>query len=303
MDANNSPSNGGNGSTWLVVEGDTHAGNIHGLMNPDIELWRENEKGDLEAYTPKATAVQKFLWKLRSQSLKEILKIAQDDPIYYLHTGDQTQGKKYTEEWVSTVASDQITIAYDNTKYLVDILGNKLRAMRFAKGTPSHEFGEGTSANILQSMYAQSWRNMDIKTVWHGYANIGGINIDYAHHGPFPGSRKWLKGNSPRFYVQDKMLTALSSIPQEMPPRLILRGHYHELIWETVRHKNGTKFITTDLIIVPPQCGIGAFARQVMKSIHRVTNGLLLIEIRGANIVDVIPFTKTLDIRTKEVLD
>lgn len=287
--------------SWLLVEGDTHGGNIHGLMNPDIVLYRDNDKGDIVPYTPAATETQKYLWLFREQCLQKVANIIGKDKLYYIHTGDQTQGDKYVSEWVSTRKSDQIAIAFENTQRIVEVLGDNLSAMRFAKGTVSHEFGEGTSANILQSMYTKAWPDIDIKTVWHGLVEIEGVSIDYAHHGPFPGSRRWLKGNSVRYYIQDRMLSDMAA--GRVPPRLMLRGHYHELIWETVRQKDkDNRFISTDLIIVPPQCGIGAFGRQVTRSMFVITNGMILIKLHNRNIVDVIPLTKTVDIRTKEIL-
>lgn len=282
-------------SDWLVIETDTHGGHRQGLLNPDTTLYDEGEEGELVEYSPGMTATQKYLWKLRKHNLAQVAKL---NSFSYFHLGDQTQGKRYVSEWVGTRESDQIEIAYMNAKPIMDM--PNIKTARFAMGTASHEFGEGTAPILLQKRYKAEHRGLDVKTVSHGLCEVAGVSVDYAHHGPYPGSRSWLKGNVARYYLRDRMMAELMSGNE--PADLYLRGHYHEMVWETVRINTRGRWFQSTLLILPSMCGLGVYARQSTRSTPKLSNGMVLVQILYNKIIDVHWLVKTLDIRTKEVL-
>ena len=284
--------------SYLAIETDTHGGHRHGLCNPETILYEEDQEGNILERNPNMTATQQYLWDLRVNNIAALTTKANGERIDYLHAGDQTQGNKYMSEVYSTVMSDQIAIAYANMWPILDI--PNVANARFVKGTQSHEYGEGTTGNMLQTLYTQKYPDKNIRHTWHSLLNINGLTVDLAHHGPFPGSRAWLKGNVARYYLRDKMYADL--LAHKEPARLYIRGHYHEEVWETLRIKTNGKWHISTLIVVPSMCGMGVYARQATRSSHKISNGMVIVEHDEGRIVDMDWLVKTLDIRTKEVL-
>lgn len=278
----------------LAVFSDTHAGFRLGLMNPDVVLYDETEDGELVPYKPRPTASQKYLWKLYQEQLKELQNIADGDPIYGLHNGDLTQGNKHRTGMVSTRDADQILIAAANLRPFLDI--PNVIALRMAAGTEAHNFGQGSADILVNQTLKSEYGAKNIGVVYHGLLNVHGVLVDYAHHGPFPGSREWLKGNVARLYLRDLLYREI--IAGNAPPRLVFRSHYHQYI--KVTDEIGEH--TSTLMITPSYCMLGDYAHQAARSPDRITNGMIAVEIKDGRVKDIYPLVKTIDIRTKEAM-
>jgi hypothetical protein len=284
--------------TIIVFETDKHAGHKHGLLNPDSVISREDQEGELYYEKVSLTAIQQYLWELGSENKKKANKLASKSNIVYFDLGDQTQGKAHPAELVSTNALDQVGFAIDNLKPWLE--NSKVKSVRLVKGTASHEFGNGGTPALVQKALRDQYKKRDIKTVWHGLATIGGLEVDYSHHGPFPGSRDWLKGNVARYYLRDRMYIDIRS--RGKPAGIYARGHYHTEIVEMLRMKVEGIWYTSWLLLVPSMCFPGAYARKVTRSVPRITNGLFAVEVVDGKVLDIFQYTKTADLRTKEIL-
>lgn len=280
--------------TILAVGSDFHHGNKLGLLAPNVVLEQENELGDLEQYELQQNPAQKHLWKLFTGGIETIKKFAGNDSVHFIINGDVTQGTKRPKELVTTRTSDQFTIAAATFDYLTYELPT-LKQIRFAKGTGSHVFEEGSSELMVGKLVKASNPHLDVKTVYHGLLNLHGVTIDYAHHGPGVGSRTWLQGNIARFYLRDRMMTDI--IQGKTPPKLYLRGHYHAWLKEVLPIGKYESM----LCILPSMCFIDDFARQATQSSYIFSNGLVMYELIDGTITQVIPMIETVDIRTREV--
>lgn len=280
--------------TILAVVSDTHGGHRLGLMNPDVLLYEETEDGELEPYTPEPTSSQKYLWRLYLNGIKATVKLAAGDDIIMIHNGDLTQGHYYKDQLVSTRMADQILIAAANIAPWMKVPG--LKMVRLASGTQSHIFGENSATVIVHQLLVAKYNHIDIKSVNHGLMDIAGLQVDYAHHGPYPGSRIWLKGNVARYYLRDLMMRCV--MESVAPPGLVLRSHYHEFVKEYL-HIGGHD---SWLVITPSVCMLGDYARQATRSTHKVTMGMLAVELVDGRLIDIHKYTSTVDIRTKEVV-
>jgi len=278
--------------------GDDHAGNKLGLLNPETKLPEETETGEIIYKTPELTEIQKFLWQTFTEEyLPKIKILAGDDEIVLIKMGDGTQGMKYVSELVSTRMADQMLIQYKNIEPLLQL--PNISSVRLVKGTGAHSFGEGSSDLLLEDWIRQRYPNLDVKSLYHGCANINGAVVDYAHHGPSAGIRAWLRGNVLRLYVQSLMMDDI--LAKRLPPHIVVRAHVH-----TPRHE----YVSVGDygcwgLITPPLCFPGEFARQVTQSVRSVEIGITACEILNSDgQVTVIPhkITTKLDIRTKEIL-
>lgn len=281
-----------------VFLSDMHSGHKLGLMNPDVVLLEEAEDGTLVPYTPTLTATQKYLWAAYEEDIAGLAEIAQGDDIVAFFLGDATHGKKYPQHLVSNRLADQIKIGVANFQPLLSL--PNVSTLRIAKGTGAHVFDEGSSEILICDQLEERFPGKDIAVTYHGEATIDGVPIDYAHHGPYPGSREWLRGNVARYYLRDIMMRAIMA--HKAPPRIVARGHYHSLVTEVLTIRaNSTKYVS-DLLILPAYCGMGEFAHKATRSLNQITNGMLVAEIIDGELGQIHELVRSLDIRTKEEL-
>jgi hypothetical protein len=229
--------------------------------------------------------------------MSKTIELADGDPIYLIINGDIVDGNKHTDEKISTRESDQILLCADVIRPWLRF--KNVVGVRFATGTPAHSLSEGSSYDLVYSILTSENPKRDIEVVDHGLVDIFGLTVDYAHHGPSPGSREWTTGNSARSYALSKMMEEIRY--DEEPPKLMLRSHYHKYVREVVVLQFGRREYEMTMVVTPSLCLLGGFNRMVTKSISRVRNGIVSFEIINGSIYKVHPFLKTIDLRTREV--
>lgn len=285
--------------TVVVFLSDTHGGHRLGLLNPETVLYEEDEKGELKPYTPTLTATQEYLWSSYLEDIGAVKGFAGDDRLIVIHNGDATQGTRFPEHLVTTRLADQITIGVQNLRPWFDRTGAKV--MRLSKGTGSHVLGEGSSEILIGQQLEALYPQADVKVIYHGLLEVDGVSLDYAHHGPHPGGRYWLKGNVARYDLRSIMMGELAA--GKVPARVFVRSHYHEWIPpETLGLEFGGNLHWSTMILTPSYCGLGAHGHQATRSTARQTHGLIAIEIINGKLGDVRFFKRSLDLRTRETL-
>ena len=175
-----------------------------------------------------------------------------------------------------------------------------LVAVRLVRGTDSHGFGEGSADLTVDGLLQRRFPKRDIEVLFHGLGEVLGIKVDYAHHGPYTGSRNWLKGNVARYYLRSAMMDEMQL--GNVPPHIYIRAHFHNYVEEYLRISNAQHTHKSWLTVLPSYCLMSDYARQATRSQFSVTNGRVAYEVIDDRIVEVHPFLHTLDIRTKEVL-
>lgn len=279
----------------LAVHSDTHAGLKIALMNPETILFSEDEHGNFKPYHPELSLSQKFLWSWFSQNIQTLKDIADGDPIMGLHLGDECNGNKHPDLLVSDRLSDQIIIAEYNAMPLLNL--PNLKHYRQVVGTGAHNFGFGSSAITLCHSLQNLYPNKDVRPLYHGLLDYCGVTVDYAHHGPGPGTRNWLLGNVARYYLRDLMQREI--MHGNPPPRLVLRAHYHFHVHEPLEMSG----YTSDIYVLPSYSFLNDHGIQVTQSQYEVTVGMNIFEIENGDIVRIHKEHKTLDLRTVEIID
>lgn len=283
----------------LLHISDSHGGHRLGLMNPATRLEDQDELGNLYSYTPTMTAVQRWLWyDVYLPTLQSVEDLAAGDEIAVWHTGDPTHGNAHPDQLVGTRPSDQIEIACNDFRPVLRL--PNIMTMRFASSTGAHSFGEGSSDFLIARQLQAEFPKADIRVVQHGLADFDGLLVDYAHHGPGPGGRNWLKGNVARYYLRSLMMDDI--MEGNRPPNLVLRGHYHDPIIETLRLWYHDGLIESNIVIAPPLCGLSYWTHQAIKSPYILRAGMMAYEFIDGHLVDFYPFVHTVDQRTKEAL-
>lgn len=260
-------------------------------------LHDEGPDGEDVPYHPKLREVQKYLWDCYTKDLNNVKRLVGHDPIVIIHSGDITHGDKYPSGLVTTREADQPIIATWNMKPWLELPG--LRSVRIMFGTEAHSLGEGSAEILIVNALRALRPDVSIKARRHGLFTVGGARFDVAHHGAYPGSRTWLKGNVARYWLRDRMMQEI--LAGRQPPDVYLTAHYHELVHEVVEIR-GERVWRSELYILPSYCGLTEFAEQVSKGQYLVTNGLLLFEIREAQIMDRHEMCRVMDLRTEEAL-
>jgi len=291
------------GRKLLVVFSDMQSGHKLGVMNPDVLLHEPDETGAPVPWRPQPTGIQTYLWELLTEHVSAVRDLADGCPIILIHNGDLTHGDKHKAILVSNRIADQVLIATANFAPFLDL--PNLQAIRLASGTPAHTFLFDTAPILVSELLCKAQPDLDVKVIQHGLLDMAGVLIDYAHHGPSTGIRRWTSGNQMRYY-------ATSCVEEHLGwgrdiPRLILRAHYHNYRRETVYRQHVEKDgrvveKATDIIITPSYSGLTEHGRQVTRSTHWLINGLVAIEIEGGRLQEAYPFCSMIDLRTKEAL-
>ena len=274
----------------IVAESDPHGGHKLGLLNPEVRL--EDEERRL--YQPRLTETQNNLWRIREWGKEEVLHLAGKSPIVLFQTGDVNQGIVYD---VNDPLSAQADIALMNV--MPWLVTKNVVAVRVDEGTAVHSFGQGSAESLLVKRIKDRYPKIDAKVVPHGLSTIYDVKIDHAHHGPYTGSREWLKGNVAQYYLKDIMMKDI--LRGRQPPHLVLRGHYHSVVevFNRIRGADG-KAYRSWLWVLPSLCGMNGFARQVTKSEYEITNGIVAFEVIDGHIREAYEFTETMDTRVTE---
>ena len=288
----------------IAAFSDTHGGHKLGLMNPEVVLYDEDEQGNLVPYTPRLTATQKYLWSQYQQDINSVIELAAGDDIVVIHCGDTTHGTKYPNQLVSTRPADQILIAVANFQPWLAI--PNLSAFRLTQGTAAHNFGEASAEILVTEQLRAQYPDIDVGTVRHGLADVDGMLIDYAHHGPSTGIRKWTEGNQMHYYTRSLMFAEL--LRGQIPPRVVFRGHRHEYkrITERVESEEGDDrrltYWEADMIVLPSFCGLSEHGQQATQSNYLIANGVVALEVVDGSLIDAHPFCRSVDLRTREEL-
>jgi len=283
----------------LLVISDTHGGHDLGLCNPETVLPADDEIGRPVDAAVQIGAFQELLWRFYVRDLEKARGFTDGAPVTLLHLGDVTHGQKHPEHLMSTRMADQILIALANFEPVFKLLN--IQRVRLAKGTGSHAFGEGSSEILVAELLKQSNDNLDVRCLYHGWVEMGGIGVDYAHHGAGPGIRDWTRGNQVRYYVRD-LVARQRRNTQKLPARLYLRGHYHAFVWETWHEEWRGKTYSYDIFSLPSYCGMGNYGHQVTRSVAFQDFGMLAIELVDGQIRRIRPLKRRIDIRTREVI-
>lgn len=279
--------------TILAVISDIHSGHKLGLCLPEVTLERI-ENSIREYYHPELSATQKFMAEVYQWGIDEITKLAGGDEIIGILNGDPTHGKASFLETMGTRMSDQIDIAkFSINKWLQY---RNVRRWRFAVGTGIHEMGEGSASILTAHALQDKYPDKDIGVVYHGLLDIDGFTIDYAHHGPNTGSRKWLEGNELRYYLRSIMIEEV--IRGRKPPDLVLRGHYHQYRQEWLE-LNGYE---SRICLLPGFTFKDDYTRRATRSAYEQGVGMLAFEIIDGKLYNVHKYIKVVDIRTTEVI-
>lgn len=278
---------------YVALFSDTHGGSDHGLLSPDTKIPKFDEHGEPYYFCPELNRIQNYLYALYSTHVERCADIADDNDLVCEHDGDIAHGTKHPDETrISASTSVQKVIAEAIFKPWI-VLPN-VKTIRIAEGTQAHDgLGNSMTYDVTAQLQAE-YPDKDIKAVQHGLLDIDGYKIDYAHHGPPPGRRSWLKGNEARYYLRDRMMREI--IAGRKPPDLYHRAHYHEPVIEWLK-VNGFE---SHLIITPSYSFPGAWTRQATKSINEVVNGMMVLEIEDGKLLNIHELIERTDIRTKE---
>ncbi|MDH7487517.1 MAG: hypothetical protein QHJ81_14735 [Anaerolineae bacterium] len=282
----------------ILALADMHSGHKLGLCNPDTILWDEGPDGQPVARRIALGKTQEYLWELCVTLAEEVKEFAAGGEIILLYSGDLTHGIRFSEGLIASTVDEQTQIGFWNLKPWFAL--PRVTTGRLILGTPVHTF-DGSSEAIVARLLRAEYPRCDIKAISHGLLQVDEVVIDVAHHGPFPGSRVWLEGNQPRYYLRDLMWKEIQAGGR--PPDVVLRAHYH--VWlppETMRIQFQGVTYESHLVLLPSLCGMSAYARKSTQSAFQQTHGVVGIEIVEGRVGQIRPFIRTLDIRTKEVL-
>lgn len=279
---------------------DIHSGHKLGLQHPELEVM--DEHGD--NYTPGlATDFQKFLDELYQEHIEAIADLADGCPVLLTHNGDITHGEAFAKHLSLVTLHDQIESAFWNLRRWYEHPRINLAGTRILFGTEVHNNGAGTSEAEVCRRLQLAYPKVDTRIAYHSEITLLKQNeesIDLAHHGPFPGTHKWLEGNSAGWKLKDAMLREL--LDGKVPPRIYGRAHYHTYVSNQQRVQAGGIEHVSDLIILPSYSGIDDYVRKVTKSKTKITNGMVVLEFeRGFRKAH--PLIVETDIRTKERLN
>jgi len=283
---------------WNITLSDPHCGFRYGLMMEGVVLPPIDT--DSDEWTPHLTGTQKWLAKHWEEDRKNIIKLVGKEPCVVTIMGDSVQGNDIGSNWlVSPRMDDQYAIFIHALRPWIESFPG-LRAIRMVKGTLWHSGKHGTHENTLARLL-QTTFGVDART-WHQWLlTVNGVTFDCAHKGPVPGYRTWLNGDDVRRYVRDIQIKHLTAHME--PPMVVLRGHYHDRIIETVRWFGLDRTVETWGAICPAYSIFkDDYTISATRSKSHMYSGTLLWELDKGRVLACHDFSHVLDLRRKEII-
>lgn len=288
----------------VVVMADTHAGSNLALRNPAWIIQRKvpkvDDKGityfEIEDYNPPMYPVQELIWEKYLEARDDFIYIAGKDPIFILHLAEVCEGTYYANSSMRLKKDEQVQIAIANMDPWKGV--DNVKMVRILSGDRPHEFDEGAAGRMVAKGLKSKFK--DVQAMDHSVLNVNGFKIDYAHKGPYPGSRKWLEGNVARYYLTDYMMRELIEFNRD-PVDLVLRAHYHEPVEErrALRFQGGMK--RSAILISPSMKFPDAHAKSVTQNKFSAAIGMSMVEVVDNKILDFHHRFTVADTRTWEV--
>lgn len=279
----------------LLAMADTHAGHKLGLLSPETVLVRETDDGETEYWSPELGATQRWLWECYERCLEQAAELAGDDEIVVVHAGDVTWGDRHEGAMDKVTREDQREIARVNLSRAARL--PQVLVMRLTTGTAVH-VPESAEARVAAALNGKE--GVEVRACHHERLTVDGLTFDVAHHGPPPGVRDWLRGNTALYYLKSAIY-ADRRMGLE-PARVYIRGHFHEYVpapYEDMWHGQHCRY---DLTIVPSFCGFTEHARKVTRSSPQLTVGMVAYEIVDGRLANIVPLTRSVDLRMEEEL-
>jgi hypothetical protein len=212
-----------------------------------------------------------------------------------VHCGDATQGDRHEGAMKDVTRDDQREIARVNLARAARM--RQVLAMRLTTGTAVH-VPDCAEARIAAALNGKD--GVEVRACHHERLGVDGVIFDVAHHGPPPGVRDWLKGNTALYYLKSAIYTDRRMGLE--PARAYIRGHFHEYVpvpYEDLWHGVDRRY---DLTVLPSFCGFTEHARKVTRSSPQLTVGMVGYEIVGGRLVEIHPLRKSVDLRMEEEL-
>lgn len=276
----------------VAVMADGHAGSKVGLCHPRATVTETNEKGETYQRRLVLTETQRdLLWPIYESAIKEVVELADGDPIIVIYDGDATNGEKYPDGMMDIDRGQQVEVACWNMVPWLKL--PNLECLAFAGGTAAHSL---MGRNISEALIARKLSKV-AQTVAFSHARVRVLDkvLDVAHHGPSGGSRAWLRGNVARYYLRDRMMEDMG-LGKE-PADVYLRGHFHVDVHEVLKQRFHQQVYRSELIVIPSMSGLSGFAGQITRSIPYVDNGMYALEIIEGEPIRVHAFVWRKDIR------
>lgn len=276
----------------FAVMTDTHGGKTVGLLNPETVLIKADDYGSVELWQPPRTKMNDWFWSVSCDCLDELVSYAGDDEIIIGHNGDIVNGDRYDGNIPDTTREDQRTIAKDNLRPFIAL--PNVHTTWLVTGTAVHVI-ESAEARIAHDLSKETGK--EIKTCHHGLFDFGQDEVEIAHHGPYPGSRDWLRGNVAFLHLKDRLYEERRH--GGTPPRIYLYGHYHRRAYAADKDRWDGEVTHHELYVLPALSGLDDFSRKVARSPSKIQAGMIVLEFLDGKLNDIVEMISDLDLRTK----
>lgn len=257
---------------------DTHHGVRGGLVAPGTFLSYDN--GDTSEI--QLSDFSRWLWHdVYVQMIDELIWYAQGRPVVINHTGDLLHGGRFSEYLYSPYQHHQLEIAELALAELRRI--PNVSFVMLQHGTAAHDYGQAEGTKRAGEILA-GW-GYTVKVASHASYSVSGVNIDASHHGPSVSKAIDRHGAARRHtisYVRSYLERG------EQAPSVILRGHVHKPLLDTVLVPWGRDGEGRDAVlsIAPPLCGQNEYARKVTRSEPRTACGGVMMALDSGRVID-----------------
>lgn len=224
-----------------------------------------------------------------------LVDFADGDEIVLCHNGDITNGDRHGGNIPETTREDQRIIARDNMRPYLQL--PNVKKARLMTGTAVHvpECAEARVAHHLRREMGK-----DVQSCHHARFTIDSEVVEVAHHGAYPGSRDWLRGNVALYHLKDRIYRDRRS--GLTPARVYAYGHFHQRVYATVKDTWVRECYQHDLVIVPAFSGLDDYVRKGARSPPIIQAGIVVLEFVDSKLRSIQEFIKEQDLRKEEKL-
>lgn len=200
----------------VCVVSDLHCGSTVGLSPPSVLM---DDGGEY-----RASKEQLEIWEKWEVFQDKVKKLAGKRPIISVVNGDLVEGNHHHS---TQIQSENPSVQIDIAEQSLNRLARMSKKLFVVRGTETHSGQSASWEESIARKIGATGNPVGLSSWWILPLDVGGVMMDFAHHGRV-GGLPWTRPNGS---VSLAAQTIIHYVERgKWPPKLVFRSHFHQYV-------------------------------------------------------------------------